>query len=92
VVGHGACGRSYDFAAEGDKGQFIYVSPQKKLVIVRHGLDFGIPTQAWLALFYDFASQYSEETNHETFIAMARITGLSGSRPALGCLCTLPSD
>jgi CubicO group peptidase (beta-lactamase class C family) len=51
-------GDAYDFAAEGDKGQFVYVSPQKKLVIVRHGIDFGIPTQAWLALFYDFASQF----------------------------------
>jgi CubicO group peptidase (beta-lactamase class C family) len=49
---------SYDFSAEGDKGQFIYVSPQKNLVIVRNGIDFGVPTQEWLRLFYEFASLY----------------------------------
>lgn len=49
---------SYDFSAEGDKGQFIYVSPHKNLVIVRNGTDFGIPTIEWLHMFYDFSSQY----------------------------------
>lgn len=49
---------AFDFSAEGDKGQFIYVSPQKNLVIVRNGIDFGIPTEEWLKLFYEFASQY----------------------------------
>jgi hypothetical protein len=49
---------SYDFSAEGNKGQFIYVSPQKKLVFVRNGIDYGIPSEDWLKLFYDFASQY----------------------------------
>lgn len=46
---------SYDFAAEGDKGQFIYVSPSRRLVIVRHGTAYGIPSATWLKLFYDFA-------------------------------------
>jgi CubicO group peptidase (beta-lactamase class C family) len=49
---------NYDFAAEGDKGQYIYVSPAKRLVIVRNGIDYGIPSAQWLALFYNFASQY----------------------------------
>ena len=49
---------SYDFTAGGDKGQFIYVSPQKNLVIVRNGIDYGIPSEKWLDLFYKFASQY----------------------------------
>jgi len=49
---------SYDFNAGGDKGQLIYVSPQKNLVIVRNGIDFGIPSEKWLDLFYEFASQY----------------------------------
>jgi len=49
---------SYDFTAEGDKGQFIYVSPQKNMVIIRNGLRFGIPSQEWLKLFYEFASQF----------------------------------
>ena len=49
---------TYDFAAEGDKGQFIYVSPQKDLVIVRNGIKYGIPSDKWFNLFYDFAGQY----------------------------------
>lgn len=49
---------SYDFTAEGDKGQFIYVSPQKNMVIVRNGIKYGIPSEKWLKLFYEFASQY----------------------------------
>ncbi|MBE2222605.1 MAG: hypothetical protein IAF02_13745, partial [Anaerolineae bacterium] len=49
---------AYDFSAEGDKGQFIYVSPHKNLVIVRNGINYGIPADEWLKLFYEFASQY----------------------------------
>lgn len=48
----------YDFYAAGDHGQFIYVSPQKHLVIVRNGTDYGISPDQWLKLFYGFASQY----------------------------------
>ena len=51
-------GDTYDFAAEGDKGQSIFVSPQKDLVIVRNGTDYGIPAEEWLRLFYEFASQF----------------------------------
>lgn len=51
-------GDLYDFTAEGDKGQFIYVSPQKNLVIIRNGTEYGIPWEEWLKLFYAFASQY----------------------------------
>jgi CubicO group peptidase (beta-lactamase class C family) len=32
---------NYDFAAQGKRGQWIYVSPQEKVVIVRFGLDWG---------------------------------------------------
>ena len=49
---------SYDFTAEGDKGQFIYVSPRKNLVIVRNGIEYGIPSEEWYHLFYEFASRY----------------------------------
>jgi CubicO group peptidase (beta-lactamase class C family) len=49
---------SYDFTAEGDKGQFIYVSPQQDLVIVRNGLNYGIPGHDWLKLFYQFATDF----------------------------------
>jgi CubicO group peptidase (beta-lactamase class C family) len=51
-------GDAYDFTAEGNKGQFIYVSPQKKLVIVRNGTEYGISSEKWLNLFYEFASRY----------------------------------
>lgn len=49
---------AYDFTAYGNRGQFIYVSPAKNLVIVRNGIEYGIPTEEWLTLFYKFASQY----------------------------------
>jgi CubicO group peptidase (beta-lactamase class C family) len=49
---------SYDFTAYGNKGQFIYVSPEMNLVIVRNGVEYGIPAEKWLTLFYEFASQY----------------------------------
>jgi CubicO group peptidase (beta-lactamase class C family) len=49
---------SYDFTAEGDKGQFIYVSTQKDLVIVRNGIQYGLASEEWYQLFYEFASQY----------------------------------
>ena len=45
-----------DVFAEGDHGQFIYVSPAKCLIIVRLGLDFGIPSAEWIDGFYAFAS------------------------------------
>jgi CubicO group peptidase (beta-lactamase class C family) len=51
-------GDAYDFAGEGDKGQYIYVSPQKNMVIIRNGIEDGIGWAAWLQLFYRFASQY----------------------------------
>jgi len=49
---------SFDFAAEGDKGQFIYVSPKNYMVIVRNGLTFGISSEDWLELFFEFADKY----------------------------------
>ena len=48
----------YDFAAEGDKGQLIYISPHKNLVIVRNGIQYGLKSEEWFNLFYEFASQY----------------------------------
>jgi CubicO group peptidase (beta-lactamase class C family) len=49
----------YDFAAAGDKGQYIYVVPHQQLVIVRHGTDFGLTTAEWMRLFYEFGAQYA---------------------------------
>jgi CubicO group peptidase (beta-lactamase class C family) len=46
-----------DFFAIGNYGQFIYVSPDKKLIIVRNGENYGIEALDWINLFYQFASQ-----------------------------------
>jgi len=43
------------FHAGGDKGQYIYISPQKKVIIVRNGFEFGLPSSQWLRLFYQLA-------------------------------------
>jgi CubicO group peptidase (beta-lactamase class C family) len=48
----------YDFMAEGDKGQFIYISPHNRLVIVRNGINYGMPLNGWVKLFYEFASNF----------------------------------
>lgn len=45
----------YDFVARGDKGQYIYVSPHKNMIIVRNGVDFGIRSNEWIRLCYQFA-------------------------------------
>ena len=49
----------YDFAAEGDHGQFIYVSPAKNLIIVRNGLEYGHGWSwaDWIEAAYQFASE-----------------------------------
>lgn len=49
---------AYDFAAKGDKGQYIYVSPAKRLVIVRNGIDYGAPAEEWDTLLFEFASRW----------------------------------
>lgn len=54
---------TYDFAAEGDHGQFIYVSPQKNLILVRNGLEYGADWhwKQWIETAYAFASEYERE-------------------------------
>jgi CubicO group peptidase (beta-lactamase class C family) len=47
----------YDFMAEGDRGQFIYVSPHKRLIIVRNGLNWGMDSGTWIKAFQEFAGQ-----------------------------------
>jgi CubicO group peptidase (beta-lactamase class C family) len=50
-------GGKSDFSAVGNKGQYIYVSPQKSVIIVRSGFDYGIPNSRWLRLFYQLADR-----------------------------------
>ena len=45
----------HDFYAEGDHGQFVYVSPAHRLVIVRNGTEFGIAGSAWVRAFWELA-------------------------------------
>jgi CubicO group peptidase (beta-lactamase class C family) len=53
-------GGKSDFHAVGNKGQYIYISPQKRVIIVRNGFDFGIPSSRWARLFYQLADGLNE--------------------------------
>jgi CubicO group peptidase (beta-lactamase class C family) len=50
----------YDYFALGNHGQFIYVSPEKKLIIVRFGESYGSSDKSypWIKAFYDFTSEF----------------------------------
>jgi CubicO group peptidase (beta-lactamase class C family) len=40
-----------DFYAAGDHGQYVYVSPQRGVVIVRTGVEYGVPSSQWVGAF-----------------------------------------
>lgn len=40
-----------DFYAAGDHGQYVYVSPQHRMVIVRTGVEFGASWSHWVGAF-----------------------------------------
>lgn len=48
-------GQPADIAAEGDRGQIIYISPTNNVIIVRNGTGFGIPLGDWTKAFYQVA-------------------------------------
>jgi CubicO group peptidase (beta-lactamase class C family) len=50
----------YDILAEGNLGQFIYISPGKKLIILRFGEKYGSleGSYPWIKSFYEFTSDY----------------------------------
>lgn len=50
-------GSPADFAAEGDRGQIIYVSPENNVIIVRNGTNYGVESSAWIDAFYAVASE-----------------------------------
>jgi len=54
--------QTYDFMALGNHGQFIYISPQKNLIILRFGETYGEITgaQNWVDMFYGFATNFDE--------------------------------
>lgn len=41
-------GGERDFAARGNHGQLVFVSPRNRVVIVRHGWRYGLPPTEWL--------------------------------------------
>jgi len=54
---------SYDFYAAGNHGQYIYISPDKELIIVRNGISYGRGMDDnsinwWPIVFYQFASEF----------------------------------
>jgi hypothetical protein len=52
--------QNYDFMALGNHGQFIYISPQKDLIILRFGESYGEydSAQGWVDMFDKFASDF----------------------------------
>lgn len=47
----------YGYMASGDLGQFIFVHPEKRIIIVRNGEDYGILFGAWFEMFMAAAQQ-----------------------------------
>ncbi len=47
------------FSAVGNHGQFIFVSPSERTVIVRNGETYGIGLMAWLELFVEASDALS---------------------------------
>jgi len=54
--------QNYDFMALGNHGQYIYISPQKNLIILRFGESYGKfgGSQGWVKMFYEYASHREE--------------------------------
>ncbi|MEI6190558.1 MAG: serine hydrolase [Chitinophagia bacterium] len=53
--------KSNDFFGMGNKGEYVYVCPQKKLIIIRLGLEYGLTTPgaySWPDLFYQYATDF----------------------------------
>jgi CubicO group peptidase (beta-lactamase class C family) len=50
-----------DFSAIGDHGQFVFVSPRNRIIIVRTGAEYGVPWEHWLAAFSNFADAVARE-------------------------------
>ncbi len=55
--GRARASSDHDYFAEGDHGQFIYVSPATNTVIVRLGTEYGLDPSDWIDAFYEYASK-----------------------------------
>ncbi|WP_461640145.1 serine hydrolase [Labilibaculum euxinus] len=49
-----------DFFCMGNKGEYVYICPQKKLIIIRLGFEYGFTpgSMSWPDMFYEFATQF----------------------------------
>lgn len=45
-----------DLVAQGNHGQFVYASPSRGVVVVRHGSRWGVPPERWYRLFRAIAA------------------------------------
>lgn len=52
--------QDYDFMALGNHGQFIYVSPQRNIIILRFGESYGEfgSAKGWVDMFYNFSNNF----------------------------------
>ena len=48
---------SYAYSAAGNHGQFIFVSPDDQLIVVRNGERYGIELFEWFAVFTGLADE-----------------------------------
>ncbi len=46
-----------DYAAWGDRGQFVFISPSNDVVIVRHGRNYGLDAARWFEGFTEIADR-----------------------------------
>ncbi len=49
-----------DFFGMGNKGEYVYVCPQKKLIFIRLGFEYGFTpgSTSWPQMFYEFATDF----------------------------------
>ncbi len=49
-----------DFFGMGNKGEYVYICPQKKLTIIRLGFEYGFTpaSMSWPEMFYEFATDF----------------------------------
>ena len=55
--------QEHDFFALGNKGQYLYIIPSQRIVILRLGIEYGLFTPAplsWPELFYEFGSKLND--------------------------------
>jgi len=50
-------GGESDYHTVGNKGQYVFCSPQRHVVIVRTGTQYGIPSASWIRLFRQLADR-----------------------------------